>query len=82
MSTAEAIAGQVYALQRKIDELGGQIAILERQNNRLFRQLSQARYLVAQSGMTAERRNQLLEKLGDRTWPPRRNRTATQAAST
>lgn len=78
MSTAEEISGQVYALQRKIDELDGQIARLERDNNRLARQLSQARYLVAKSGLTPEKRKQHLAKLGDRAWPPRRKKVSLQ----
>lgn len=64
MSTAEEIAGQAYALQRKIDELGGQIARLERENNRLNRELAKARYLASHSGLTWARKRELLKQLG------------------
>ena len=64
MSVADQIAGQLYAMQRKLDELAGQIARLERENNRLTRELAKARYIVSQSGLTWSRKRELVEQMG------------------
>jgi len=64
MSVADQIAGQLYAMQRKLDDLGGQIARLERENNRLTRELAKARYIAAHSGLTWARKRELVEQLG------------------